>query len=98
MVATQVIDTDIRPISDLRNKFAEIADYVQAGNTVIFTRNGYGCMVTMSFDTYKHLNDPIISELNRADALCENDPRHYTRAQALEILKERRDARRKVHA
>ena len=41
--------------------------------------------------TYKHLNDPIISELNTADALCENDPRHYTRAQSLEILKERRD-------
>ena len=60
MVAPQVIDTDIRPISDLRNKFAEIADYVQAGNTVIFTRNGYGCMVTMSFDAYKHLNDPVL--------------------------------------
>ena len=98
MVAPQVIDTDIRPISDLRNKFAEIADYVQAGNTVIFTRNGYGCMVTMSFDAYKHLNDPVIGELNRADVLCESDSRHYTRTQALEILKERRDARRKVHA
>ena len=41
MIATQTIDTDIRPISDLRNKFAEIADYVQGGNTIIFTRNGY---------------------------------------------------------
>ena len=58
MIATQTIDTDIRPISDLRNKFAEIADYVQGGNTIIFTRNGYGCMVTMSFEAYKHLNDP----------------------------------------
>ena len=98
MIATQSIDTDIRPISDLRNKFAEIADYVQGGNTFIFTRNGYGCMVTMSFDAYKHLNDPVIGELNRADALCESDARHYTRAQSLKILKERRDARRKVHA
>ena len=33
----QTIDTDIRPISDLRNKFAEIADYVQNGNTVRVT-------------------------------------------------------------
>ena len=98
MAATRVIDSDIRPISDLRNKFAEIADYVQGGNTVIFTRNGYGCMVTMSFETYKHLNDPVIPELNQVDALCENDPRHYTRAESLKILKERRDARRKVHA
>ena len=78
--------------------FAEIADYVQGGNTIIFTRNGYGCMVTMSFDAYKHLNDPVIGELNKADALCEDDTRHYTRAQSLKILKERRDARRKVHA
>ena len=55
-------------------------------------------MVTMSFDAYKHLNDPVIGELNKADALCEDDTRHYTRAQSLKILKERRDARRKVHA
>ena len=40
----------------------------------------------------------VIAELNQVDALCENDPRHYTRAQSLKILKERRDARRKVHA
>ena len=33
-------DTDIRPISDLRNKFTEISDYVQGGNAVIFTKNG----------------------------------------------------------
>ena len=98
MIATRNIDTDIRPISDLRNKFAEIADYVQGGNTIIFTRNGYGCMVTMSFDAYKHLSDPVIGELNRADALCEGDTRHYSRTQSLKILKERRDARRKVHA
>ena len=89
MAATRVIDSDIRPISDLRNKFAEIADYVQGGNTVIFTRNGYGCMVTMSFETYKHLNDPVILELNQVDALCENDPRHFTRAQSSKIIKER---------
>lgn len=37
----------------------------------------------------------VLSELNRADALCENDPCHYTRAQSLKILKERRDVRRK---
>ena len=31
MAATRTIDSDIRPISDLRNKFAEIADYVRGG-------------------------------------------------------------------
>ena len=94
MTAIPTMDMDIRPSSDLRNKFTEIADYVQGGNTIIFTRNGYGCMVTMSFDAYKHLNDPVIGELNKVDELCENDARHYTRVQSLKILKERRDARR----
>ena len=47
---------------------------------------------------FGHAWNVVIAELNRADALCENDPRHYTRAQSLKILKERRDARRKVHA
>jgi len=98
MTATAVRDSDIRPISDLRNKFAEIADYVQDGKTVIFTRNGYGCMVTMSFDSYKRMGDPVIGMLNRVDDLCESDSRHYTREESLRILKERRDARRKVHA
>ena len=39
-----------------------------------------------------------IRELNRVDDLCESDTRHYTRAQSLNILTDRRDARRKVHA
>lgn len=47
---------------------------------------------------FDHARDVVIAELNQADALCEKDPRHYTRAQSLKILKERRDARRKVHA
>ena len=82
-------DTDIRPISDLRNKFTEISDYVQGGNAVIFTKNGHGYMVTMSFDSFKSWCDPVIAELNRADDLCEADERHYTREESLKMLKER---------
>ena len=98
MTATMAASSDIRPISDLRNKFAEIADYVQDGKTVIFTRNGYGCMVTMSFESYKHMNDPVLDDLRRVDALCAADLRHYTRAESLKILKDRRNARGKVYA
>lgn len=42
-----------------------------------------------------HVREVVVFERNRVDALCENDPRHYTRAQSLKILKKRRDARRK---
>lgn len=87
-------DSDIRPISDLRNRFAEIADYVQDGNAVIFTRNGYGCMVTISYDVFKRMGDPVLSELREADRRCDLDPRHYTREESLTILKERANARR----
>ena len=36
----------------------------------------------------------VLAELNRADALCENDSRHYSCSQSQKILKERRGARR----
>ena len=88
-------DADIRPISDLRNKFAEVSEYVQGGKTIIFTKNGYGCMVTMSFDSYKSISDPVLNELKRVDDLCETDNRHFTREESLKILQERANARRK---
>lgn len=92
-------NADIRPISDLRNRFSEISDFVQRGKTVILTKNGHGCMVAMSYDSYKAWADPVVSELNRADDLCENDERHYTREASLKILKDRANARRrKLHA
>ena len=43
---------------------------------------------------FDHAREVVVSELNRADALCEKDPRHYARAKSLKILKERRDAQR----
>lgn len=89
----QLKDADIRPISDLRNRFAEVSDYVQSGKTIIFTKNGYGCMVTMSFDAYRSLSDPVLSELQRVDDLCEADDRRFTREESLKILRERANAR-----
>ena len=43
---------------------------------------------------FDHARDVVVSELNQADALCENDSRHYTRVQSLKILNERREVRR----
>lgn len=43
----------------------------------------------------RYLNDSVIVELNKVDALCENDSRHYTHIQSLKILEELRDARRR---
>lgn len=60
---------------------------------------GCGCMVTMSFDSFKAWSDPVLADLNKADELCEIDNRHYSKEEAVEILKERANARRrKLHA
>ena len=46
----------IRPISDLRNKFAEISrDVHESGEPVFLTKNGVGDMVVMSMETYEAL-------------------------------------------
>ena len=46
----------IRPISDLRNNFAEISRVVhESGEAVYLTKNGYGDMVVMSVELYEQL-------------------------------------------
>ena len=46
----------IRPVSDLRNKFAEISKDVHEQNEPVFlTKNGYGDMVVMSMEAYENL-------------------------------------------
>lgn len=44
----------IRPISDLRNHFADISKLVHETNAPVFlTKNGYGDMVVMSMESYE---------------------------------------------
>ena len=40
----------IRPVSDLRNKFPEIEAIVNGGKPVYLTKNGYGAMVVLSLE------------------------------------------------
>ena len=61
----------IRPVSDLRNNFADIEKTVQSGNPVYLTKNGYGTMVVMSIDSYSELINPekrIMDEADKAAA------------------------------
>ena len=36
---------------------------------------------------FNHARAVVLAELNRADALCENDLRHYSKTESLSILK-----------
>lgn len=48
----------IRPVSDLRNKFTDIEKVVQNGDPVYLTKNGYGSMVVLSLDAFSRLTEP----------------------------------------
>ncbi|MBQ9686876.1 MAG: type II toxin-antitoxin system Phd/YefM family antitoxin [Oscillospiraceae bacterium] len=59
---------NIRPVSDLRNKYPEIEDLVlKTGEPVFLTKNGYGSMVVMSLEQYSVLTDGIEIKLDEAD-------------------------------
>ena len=58
---------DIRPVSDLRNKFSEIEETVKSGQPVYLTKNGYGSMVVLSLEQYAALTDEVELRLDEAD-------------------------------
>ncbi len=46
----------IRPVSDLRNNFADISKTVhETAQPVFLTKNGYGDMVVMSMETFEKM-------------------------------------------
>ena len=59
---------NIRPVSDLRNKYTEIEEAVlKNGEPVFLTKNGYGSMVVMSLEQYSELTDDVELKLDEAD-------------------------------
>jgi len=69
---------DIRPISDLRNKFSEIENAVKTGRPVYLTKNGYGAMVVMSIEEYSRLTDPVETALDFADMQAASSPKRLS--------------------
>lgn len=77
---------NIRPVSDLRNKYPEIEDLVlKEDEAVYLTKNGYGSMVVMSLEKYSKLianaeyDDYIENSLDEADLEAENpNTKYYT--------------------
>ena len=77
---------NIRPVSDLRNKYPEIEELVlKEDEAVYLTKNGYGSMVVMSLEKYSKLmsnleySEYIENELDEADEEAENpNTKYYT--------------------
>ena len=64
---------NIRPVSDLRNKYPEIEDLVlKEDEAVYLTKNGYGSMVVLSIEEYSRLTNALELSLDEADHLAES--------------------------
>ncbi len=51
---------NIRPVSDLRNKYPEIEELVlKEDEAVYLTKNGYGSMVVMSLEKYSNIMEKL---------------------------------------
>lgn len=68
----------IRPVSDLRNKFTEIETIVNQGELVYLTKNGYGSMVVLSLEAYSKLTDCIENKLDEADLVAMQESTRLT--------------------
>lgn len=80
---------DIRPVSDLRNKFTEIERTVKRGKPVYLTKNGYGSMVVLSLEQYSALTDDVEMKLDEADKEAALTDVRYTEKEVFQRVKER---------
>ena len=70
---------NIRPVSDLRNKFPEIEELViESSEPVFLTKNGYGSMVLLSIEQYAALTDSLELKLDEADKAAQLSDTRYT--------------------
>ena len=83
----------IRPISDLRNKFTEIEKAVVGGDPVYLTKNGYGSMVVMSLEAYSRLTDSVEMALDEADMFAAESDRRYTHDEVFANLRRKMNER-----
>ncbi len=75
---------NIRPVSDLRNKYPEIEELVlKEDEAVYLTKNGYGSMVVMSLEKYAKLmsdteyDEYVEKALDEADRQAEDPNTKY---------------------
>ena len=85
---------DIRPVSDLRNKFSEIEETVKSGQPVYLTKNGYGSMVVLSLEQYAALTDEVELRLDEADRAAAADTVRYTEEEVFGRVRSRLHGRK----
>lgn len=79
----------IRPVSDLRNKFPDIEKAVSNGDPVYLTKNGYGSMVVLSLEAYSRLTNGTEAALDEADNAALENRKRYTHEEVFRNLRGR---------
>lgn len=82
----------IRPVSDLRNNFADISRTVhETAKPVFLTKNGYGDMVVLSMEAFENLQfeSEILFKLQEAEREAELTDSRFS---SKDVLKAMRDA------
>ncbi|MCC8356942.1 MAG: type II toxin-antitoxin system Phd/YefM family antitoxin [Oscillospiraceae bacterium] len=81
----------IRPVSDLRNNFAEISHTVHETKQPVFlTKNGYGDMVVLSMEAYEslQLDSEIYAKLQAAEREAEETQERFSSKDVLKAMRE----------
>ena len=88
---------NIRPVSDLRNKFPEIEDVVVNSNAPApLTKNGYGTMVLMSLEQYSALTDDTEKKLDEADTLAASSTTRLSKSEVFSSARRRINEQAKI--
>lgn len=80
----------IRPVSDLRNHFADISRTVhETLEPVFLTKNGYGDMVVMSIEAYerRQLESEVYIKLKEAELEAKFTNKRYSHDEVFSDLK-----------
>ena len=81
----------IRPVSDLRNNFADISKTVHETDQPVFlTKNGYGDMVVLSMEAYEklHFESEIYVKLQEAEREAALTDKRYSSKEVLAAMRE----------
>ncbi|MDI6604834.1 MAG: type II toxin-antitoxin system Phd/YefM family antitoxin [Thermoanaerobacteraceae bacterium] len=82
----------IRPVSDLRNNFADISRIVHETDEPVFlTKNGYGDMVVMSMEAYerKLFKSEIYFKLKEAELEVKSTDKRFSHEEVFNELRTR---------
>lgn len=77
----------IRPVSDLRNKFTEIEKTVQEGQPVYLTKNGYGTMVLLSLESFSRMTENVDIMLDLADKQAQETNVRYSHEEVFKKIR-----------